>query len=415
MRPGLERIHGLLDRLGHPEAALRILHVAGTNGKGSVCALAEAIFRAAGLRTGLYTSPHLRHLSERIRIGGVPIDAAALGRAVDRLGDALETVTFFEAMTAVALEAFREARVEVAVLEVGLGGRLDATTVGRPLVSVVTRIDHDHQEYLGHRLEEIAAEKAAIIRGGTACSAAQAPEAMAVIEARCRALGVPLLVGDRDLRAEVVTTDLDGQRLHLAGPGWTLRDVDLALLGVFQPANAALAVGAVRAFAGAAGLSVPEAAVRAGCAGVRWPGRFQVLRGVRGRATVVLDGAHNPGGAGALAASLARYFPGARLTLVLGIARDKDRAGILKALAPLASRVVLTAAAHARAAPPAELAAALPPTDAPVVLVPEVGAALGHALDDPAAEVVCVAGSLFVVAEALTWLDAEGRVDSPRG
>jgi dihydrofolate synthase/folylpolyglutamate synthase len=190
--------------------------------------------------------------------------------------------------------------------------------------------------------------------------------------------------------------------------------VELALLGVFQPGNAALAVGAARVFADAAGLPLPEAAIRVGCAGVRWPGRFQVLRGARGRPTVVLDGAHNPGGAVALAASLARYFPGARLTLVLGIARDKDRAGILKALAPQASRLVLTAAAHARATPPAELAAALPPTEAPVAVVPDVGAALSQALDDPAAEVVCVAGSLFVVGEALAWLDARGRADSPR-
>jgi dihydrofolate synthase/folylpolyglutamate synthase len=413
MRPGLERIHALLDRLDHPEAGLRILHVGGTNGKGSVCALAEAIFRAAGLRTGLYTSPHLRHLRERVQVDGIPVDEASLGRSVDRLGEALDTVTFFEAMTAVALDAFREARVEVAVLEVGLGGRWDATTVGHPLVSVITRVDHDHQEHLGYRLEEIAAEKAAIIRGGTACSAAQAPEAMAVIEARCQAVGVPLLVGDRELRAEPVAADLRVQRLHLAGPGWALRDVDLALLGVFQPANAALAVGAARVFAGAAGLPLPEAAIRAGCAGVRWPGRFQVLR-APGRPTVVLDGAHNPGGAAALAASLARYFPRARLTLVLGIARDKDRAGILKALVPPATRLVLTAAAHTRSTPPAELAAALPPTEAPVALVPDVGAALRHALDDPAAEVVCVAGSLFVVGEALAWLDAGRAADSPR-
>jgi dihydrofolate synthase/folylpolyglutamate synthase len=414
MRPGLERIHALLDRLDHPEAALRILHVGGTNGKGSVCAIAEAIFRETGLRTGLYTSPHLRHLRERIRIAGAPIDDAALGRSVDRLGEALDTVTFFEAMTAVALDAFREARVEVAVLEVGLGGRWDATTVGHPLVSAITRIDYDHQEHLGHRLEEIAAEKAAIIRGGTACSAAQAPEVLAVIEARCRAISVPLLVGDRELRAEAVTEDLRVQRLHLAGPGWALRDVDLALLGVFQPANAALAVGAARIFADAAALPLPEAAIRAGCAAVRWPGRFQVLPGPPGRPTVVLDGAHNPGGAAALAASLARYFPRARLTLVLGIARDKDRAGILKALAPQATRLVLTAAAHARSTPPAELAAALPPTEAPVAVVPDVGAALRHALDDPAAEVVCVAGSLFVVGEALAWLDAERPADPAR-
>jgi dihydrofolate synthase/folylpolyglutamate synthase len=237
---------------------------------------------------------------------------------------------------------------------------------------------------------------------------------MAVIEARCREVGVPLLAVDRDLRVEALAADLHGQRLHLSGPGWTIRDVTLGLLGVFQPGNAAVAVGAVQALAGAAGLRLNDAAVRAGCASVRWPGRFQVLPRKGRRPTIVLDGAHNPAGAAALASSLARYFPGARFTLVVGIARDKDRAGMLKALAPLAGRLVLTAADHARAAPPAELAAALPPTEAPVALVPDVGAALRHALDDPAADVVCVAGSLFVVGEALAWLDAEGPADSPR-
>ncbi|HLE44438.1 MAG TPA: folylpolyglutamate synthase/dihydrofolate synthase family protein [Methylomirabilota bacterium] len=432
MRPGLERIEALLDRLDRPEADLRILHVGGTNGKGSVSALAEAILRAAGRRTGLYTSPHLRHLAERIRIDGAPIVAEALARQVDRLGDALDAVTFFEAMTAAALGAFREAAVDVAVLEVGLGGRWDATNVGAPLASVITRVDYDHQEYLGDRLEEIAAEKAAIIRGGVALSAAQAPEALAVIEARCRDLGVPLLVEGRDLRAEVVRSDLHGQRLDIrlvavpaacglrdtapsrAGLGWGLRDVDLALLGLFQPANAALAVGAVRAVAEAAGFEVSDAAVRAGCAGVRWPGRFQVIPAAAGRPTVVLDGAHNGGGAAALAASLAHYFPGARLTLVLGISADKDRAGILKALVPLATRVVLTSAAHPRATPPAELAAALPPLDARVTLAPDVGAALDAAMSAPAVEVVCVAGSLFLVGDALGWLESHGGLD-PQG
>ncbi len=407
MRPGLERIHALLDRLGHPEAGLRILHVGGTNGKGSVCAVAEAIFRAAGLRTGLYTSPHLRHVGERIRVAGVPADTATLGAAAARLGDALDSgaVTFFEAMTAVALEVFRAAAVDVAILEVGLGGRWDATTVGTPLASVISRIDYDHQEYLGHRLEEIAAEKAAIIRAGVALSASQAPEAMAVIERRCRAVGVPLLVEGRDLRAEHVRLEPDGQRLDLAGPGWALPGLRLALLGAFQPANAALAVGAVRAVAAAAGLAVPDAAIRTGCATVRWPGRFQVWPARPGRPTLVLDGAHNPGGAAALAASLARQFPGARVTFVVGISRDKDRAGILKALVPLAAHFVFTAAAHPRATPPAELAAALPPGDARVSLVPDVGGALRLALGDPAAEVVCAAGSLFLVGDALGWLE----------
>jgi len=418
MRPGLERIQALLDGLGHPEAGLRILHVGGTNGKGSVSALSEAILRAAGLRTGLYTSPHLLSPTERIRIDGAPVVRDALADDVRALAPRLDSggITFFEAMTAVALAAFRRAGVEAAVLEVGLGGRWDATTVGSPLVSALTRIDYDHQEYLGSRLEEIAAEKAAIIRGGIAVSAAQAPEAMAVVEARCRALGVPLLVEGRELRVEARQSDLRGHRLDLAGPGWRMGDVDLGLPGLFQPANAVLAVGAVRAFAAAAGLTVPDAAIRRGAASVRWPGRFQVIAGVSagtppGRPTIVLDGAHNPAGAAALAASLVHLFPGARTTLVLGISADKDRAGILKALAPVATRLILTAAAHPRATPPIDLAGELPALDIPVAVEPDPSLALSRALTDPAAptaQVVCVAGSLFLVADALRWLAARG-------
>jgi len=417
MRPGLERIHALLDASGHPEADLRILHVGGTNGKGSVSALAEAILRAAGLRTGLYTSPHLLDITERIRIDGVPIAADALAAHVARLAPRVEagSVTFFEAVTALALVAFREARVEAAVLEVGLGGRWDATNVGTPLTSVITRIDYDHQEHLGDRLADIAAEKAAIVKpGAVALSAAQAPEAMAVIEARCRAVGAPLLVEGRELTARLVATGLQSQRIDLAGPDWRLRDVEVALAGLFQPVNAVLAVGAVRAFAASAGLDVGEAAIRAGCARVRWPGRFQVLPTTAGRPTVVLDGAHNPAGAAALAASLAHYFPRARLTLVLGVSADKDRAGILKALAPLASRLVLTAASHPRATPPGELLAELGAVEAPVTLVEDPPRALDRALADRDADVVVVAGSLFLVADALRWLAARGLL-APEG
>ncbi len=411
IRPGLERIEGLLALVSHPEAALRILHVGGTNGKGSVSALAESILRSAGRRTGLYTSPHLLDPAERIRIAGAPIAPAALAAHVAQLAPALDAggVTFFEAMTAVAFAAFRDAGVEAAVVEVGMGGRWDATNVGAPLTSVITRIDYDHQAYLGSRLEEIAAEKAAIIRGGVALSAAQLPEAREVIAARCRDLGVPLLVEGADLRVTAVRSDLRGHRLHVAGPGWALRDLDVALPGLFQPANALLGVAAARAFASAAGLPLPEAAIRAGCAAVRWPGRFQVIElGPAGRPTLVLDGAHNPGGAAALAASLTHYFRDRRLTLVLGISADKDRAGILKALAPLAARLVLTAAANPRATPPGELLAELQPVEAEVALARDAAEALRGALADPAADVVCVAGSLFLVADALRWLRDQG-------
>ena len=414
MRLGLDRIEALLAALGRPEAGLRIVHIGGTNGKGSVAALTAAILQAAGLRTGLYTSPHLLHVTERVRIDGRAVPEEVLARHAARIEPALEAgaATFFEALTAVALGAFAEAGVEAAVLEVGLGGRFDATNVGQPLVSVVTRIDYDHQEFLGKRLADIAGEKAGIIRGGTALSAAQAPEAMAVIEARCRDVGVPLLVEGRELRVETLASDLAGHRVRLRGPGWAYDDVRLALPGLFQPANAVLAVGAVRVFAEASGLPVTEAAVRAGCSEVRWPGRFQVIPGAAGRPTLVLDGAHNPGGATALAASLRHHFAGRRLALVLGVSADKDRAGILKALAPLAARIYLAPADHPRATPPKELADELPPIEADVVLAGSSGEALERALGEPGIDVICVAGSLFLVADALRWLGARGLVDA---
>jgi dihydrofolate synthase/folylpolyglutamate synthase len=412
MRLGLERIEALLDALGRPEAGLRIVHIGGTNGKGSVSALTAAILQAAGLRTGLYTSPHLLDVRERIRIDGAPVAREVLARHAARLGPTLDqgAATFFEAMTAVALAAFREAGVEAAVLEVGLGGRFDATNVGRSAVTVITRIDYDHQEFLGRRLAEIAGEKAAIIRGGAALSAAQAPEALAVVEAHARAAGAPLLVEGRELGVERLASGLDGHRLRFRGPGWAYDDVRLALAGLFQPGNALLAVGAARAFAEATGRPVDEAAVRAGCARVRWPGRFQVIPGAPGRPVVVLDGAHNPAGAAALAASLRHHFAGQRLGLVLGVSADKDRAGILKALAPLATWLELAPADHPRATPPAELRAELPPVDADVACAATAAEAFERALGVDV-DVVCVAGSLFLVADALRWLGRRGLVD----
>jgi dihydrofolate synthase/folylpolyglutamate synthase len=412
MRLGLERIEALLDALDRPEAMLRIVHVGGTNGKGSVAALTAAILQAAGLRTGLYTSPHLREVTERVRIDGVQVSRETLARHAARIVPALDVgaATFFEGMTAVALAVFEEARVDAAVLEVGLGGRWDATNVGQPLVSVITQIDYDHQEFLGRRLEDIAGEKAGIIRGGTAISAAQAPEAMAVIEARCRAEHVPLQIAGRDLIVRARASHLDGHRLDVRGPGWAYDDLRLALPGLYQPGNAVLAIGAARVFASASELLVPDSAVRVGCADVKWPGRFQVIPSATGRPTLVLDGAHNPGGATALAVSLRHHFAGRRLAMVLGVSADKDRAGILKALAPLAARIYLAPAAHPRATPPSELLGQLPPVDAEVVLAAGTDEALELALGEPGIDVACVAGSLFLVGDALRWLGARGLV-----
>ncbi|HVQ76309.1 MAG TPA: folylpolyglutamate synthase/dihydrofolate synthase family protein [Candidatus Binatia bacterium] len=394
MRPGLERIQALLDALGNPERAFRIAQVAGTNGKGSVSATLASIAAASGLRTGLYTSPHLCSFRERIRVDGVCIAEDDVVDGVETIGTAVVRLdaTVFEATTALALDHFAQQGVELAVLEVGLGGRLDATTVGQPEVQVVARIDRDHEAYLGRTLAEIAREKAAIIRRGTAVTARQDPEVAEVVRARAAEVGVPLLEEGRDLAVAVEDSSLAGHHLRLAGPGWSLAGLACPLLGVFQPSNALLAVAAARV------LGAGEHAIRAGLASVRWPGRFQV---VPGSPTWVLDGAHNPAGARALAGSLAHHFPGSRVDLVIGVAADKDARGILEPLLPLAARVILTAASHPRAAAPAALRALLAADDPRIETSPSVATALARVTRSPRAAIACVAGSLFVIGEAL--------------
>jgi dihydrofolate synthase/folylpolyglutamate synthase len=404
MRPGLERIEGLLAALDHPELRYTLVQVAGTNGKGSAAAMIAAMLKAAGRRTGLYTSPHLVSFRERIRVNGEPIAEDDVVDGVEALGTLVARLdaTMFEATTALALDHFARQGVDVAVLEVGLGGRLDATTVGAPAVSAITRIDLDHQAILGPTLADIAREKAAIIRSGLAVSAAQEAAAAAVVEARARAVGVPLLVEGRELGVEVQGRDLDAQRITCTGPGWTVRDLELALLGVYQPSNAVVAIGAARA------LGVGEAAVREALRSVQWPGRFQVLGG---DPCVVLDGAHNVGGARALAASLRAYFPDRPLTLVLAVSGDKDAAGMLAELAPLARRLIVTAASNPRALPAAALAARAPQGSAPET-ASSVEQALALALAAPRHPIICVAGSLFAVADALRHLVGADKVCS---
>jgi dihydrofolate synthase/folylpolyglutamate synthase len=398
MRQGLERIEGLLDALGRPEQRYRLVQVGGTNGKGSVSAMLAAMLRAAGRRVGLYTSPHLVSFRERIRVDGEPIPEDGVVDGVEALGTLVARLdaTTFEATTALALDHFAREAVDVAVLEVGLGGRLDATTVGTPEVVVISRIDLDHQAVLGGTIETIAAEKAAIIRGGIAVSAAQAPEAERVVVTRAASVGVPLLLEGRDLSVSVERRGPDGQRLTCAGPGWSLAGLELAMPGSYQPSNALIAVAAAR------GLGVGEAAIRDGLARVWWPGRFQILR--RGGGFLVLDGAHNPAGARALAASLRDVFGEAKIAFVLGILADKDAAGIIDALAPLADRVVLVAPPSPRATAPAALRALVPARVRSV----EIAGSPAHALElagrDPSTPVICVAGSLFLIGEVLRHL-----------
>jgi dihydrofolate synthase/folylpolyglutamate synthase len=264
-------------------------------------------------------------------------------------------------------------------------------------VEIITRIDYDHQAFLGWRLEEIAREKAAIIRSGWAVTAAQAAEVTAILLDRASEAGVSLWVHGRDLALKVRSRDLSGQRLDLSGPGWEVSDCFVPLLGGFQSENALLGVAAVKALA-ASGVEVGESAIREGLARVRWPGRFQVIGG---DPWLVLDGAHNPAGAQALAAALEEHFPGVAKTIIVGISSDKDKAGILKALAPIASRMILTASSNPRATSPGELRALLPPSDTRVEVAADISEALSLGLEPPTTPMVCVTGSLFCVADAL--------------
>ena len=405
LHPGLVRIETMLEALGNPERAYRIVQVGGTNGKGSIAAMLAAIGSAAGLRTGLYTSPHLRSFRERIRVDGHAIAPADVVDGVEAIGTMVARLdaSMFEAATALALDHFARQSVDLAVLEVGLGGRLDATTVGCPEVEVLGPIDYDHQQWLGSTLEAIAGEKAAIIRSGVALSARQAPAAEAVLTRRAAEVGVPLLFEGRELRAAARAHSLEAQVVDLAGPDWRLDGTECALLGSYQPANAVLAAAAAHA------LGLGEDAVRRGLAAARWPGRFQVIRPrAAGEPVLVLDGAHNPAGARALAASLADYFPGQPVTFVLAIFADKDRAGILSALAPLAARFVVTALDSPRAGRPEDLAAVAAPHAAGlahgVQVAASPAAALALATRPARTPVVCVAGSLHLMGAVLAEL-----------
>jgi dihydrofolate synthase/folylpolyglutamate synthase len=387
MRFGLERMERALAALGHPEARLPILHVGGTNGKGSTCAMAAAALAEAGHAVGLYTSPHLVRFNERIQVRGAPIDDADLARAVDEVrracpwheaGGEGDRLTYFEFATLAALVHFARAALDVAVVEVGLGGRFDATNAVRPRVTAIARIGLDHTQLLGDTVEQIAFEKAGIFKAGVPAvvHAHQPPGALETLRAEAARRGAPF---------------------EVAPPSW---DGPVALLGPHQRGNAALAAAALRALA-AGGVAVPEAAIAAGIAGARWPGRLEDLGGV------LLDGAHNPDGAAALAASLAALHPGRPVELVFGVLADKDHAGMLRALAPAARRLHIVAPATPRARGAGEVAGLARSLGAQADEHPDLASALACARAAAAdGALVCVAGSLYLVGEARALLGA---------
>lgn len=369
-RLGLERIRELLERLGRPQDRLKFVHVAGTNGKGSICAYLASILGAAGYRTGMFTSPYIERFEERIRVDGVMISPDELRDVTLAVREHAEAMaeetgdhpTEFELMTAVALEHFARCGCDIVVLEVGLGGRLDSTNViDAPEACVIARIGLDHTALLGNTLAAIAGEKAGIIKEGSAVvSWPQEPEAMAVIEHAAAEHGCELRMPDFAQLEEGAVKWEDGASPFRPFSYKEWADLRTGILGSYQPQNATVALEAVDVLRGR-GWRIPDETVRAGVAQTRWPGRFEIVEGGSSPDgfAIVVDGGHNPQGARALADSLAEVFPGRKPVFVIGVLEDKDYPRMLEDVLPLGSAFVCVAPDNPRALPAHKLARAI--------------------------------------------------------
>lgn len=393
MKFGLDNTRRLMTLLGEPQNSFFSVHVAGTNGKGSTSAMIESLLRTNGVKTGLFTSPHLVNFTERIRINGIEIsetDVIALADEVRKIVSRIDdfSPTFFEVVTAIAFLYFMRSKVEWAVIEVGMGGRLDATNIIRPEVAVITGIGIDHREFLGNTIREIAGEKAGIIKQGVPLVTAELdPDALEVIQQRCSERGAPLFRFRKEFSAERASPGADALSLHYQGKH-TFRDISLSLAGDHQILNAALAIQATEIISE----TYPsiQCDIRKGLAATSWPGRLEMIKE---NPPVLIDGAHNPSAAEALAAHLqtitGRQYQ--RIILIAGIMADKDVAGILDPLLPLASEILFAAPASGRAASAERLS--------------EIAASLGYAsktADSVAdalrmAEGFCLPGDLIVI------------------
>lgn len=415
-RPDVAPVCALLRRLGGPHLGRLTVHIAGSKGKGSAAAMVESVLRAAGRRTGLFTSPHLHSYTERVRIDGAPIAEAEFARLTERVRRAVETgrespgdrsLVTFDLLTALGFLAFREAGVDAQAIEVGLGGRVDSTNVFETKdVAVVMPVSLEHTAILGGAVEQIAREKAAIFTPG--CVAVMAPQphesAAEVIRAFAREAGAPLIDVAAAYRWERLAHGLRGQDVRIAGPRGMI-ETSLPLLGAHQVENAAVAVAAVDALR-ERGLGVSDDAVARGLAGVSWPGRLEVLRE---SPLVIADGAHNRDSARRLREALRDYFSCGSAAFIVGSSADKDIGGLAEELAPVAERVVAVRADHPRAMAPARIAGAFVALGVDVSVCDSVSEAIDAAMAEAGKDaVICLVGSLFVAAEGRAHM-APGR------
>ncbi len=415
----LENITILLDRLGRPDRNFPSVHIAGTNGKGSSAAFIESILRAAGFRTGLNTSPHLERINERIQISGQAISDELFAETFRRVLGAIEELlaegklrahpTYFECVTALAFEAFARERVEFAVVEVGLGGRLDATNVLTPVVSVITRIDFDHENFLGHSLQEIAAEKAGILKQATPVVIGyQHEEAREVILKRAQELLCPIVETREAIEILETQTERGCVQARILDTR-TRQEFEITpkLMGEFQLENALNALGCARILQDR-NYRVQNADIENGIASAEWPGR---LERVQTRPDIYLDGAHNPGAARALIQFLKANFQGRRVYLLFAAMRDKAVDEVAGVLFPFAEEVILTEARTPRAIGAAQLEEIVAHHSKKYSVIPDAEQALASALGKARPEdVIFITGSLYLVGQLKEALRERGKV-----
>ncbi len=400
---GLSKTSNILEALGNPHRDRKYVHIAGTNGKGSVAAFLASMLGEAGYKIGVYTSPHLLRFTERFRINGTEMSREVSADLIGELKQVTveeEPPTFFEATTAMALTWFAREKTDLDIMEVGMGGRLDATNIIHPLVSVITNISLEHQYYLGKAVMDIAMEKGGIIKKGVdLVTGGVRPQVVRAFKTRCEELQAPFWRIGKHIRYRTTSSGL-----HYYGIERRMNGLDLGLKGPFQARNGAMAL-AVTELLEKKGFPVSEGQLRRGLENVSWPGRLQV---VSQEPTILLDGAHNPGAARALSEALKRDFKYDRLFLVIGVMDDKDISRILRWIAPLADYIIYTRPKYYRAARPERLMAEGAPFKRPGEIRQDLFSALDRAreLADPK-DMVVVCGSLFTVGEALTYFDPE--------
>jgi len=408
IKPGLEVIENLLKKLGNPERSFGVIHVAGTNGKGSVCAMIDSVLRAAGITTGLYTSPHLISFNERICVGGKQIEDSELAELIGESERVAEEVarklkrepTFFECATAMAFQHFRKKGVKLAVVEVGLGGRLDATNAIMPLVSVITRVSLEHMLYLGKDIESIAFEKAGIIKQGrpVVCGATD-EKALEVIRRISKERASPFFNAAENVSVRVVSGDMSGQKVNVETSGASYGTMKLPLAGAHQVENLSTAITALEVLGDVAGISIEPDRVKAGIGETRWAGRFQLL----GKdPPLIVDGAHNPGAAKVLADTLGQVSGGKPVGLVVGMCGDKDVNGFMKSFGAMVKKLWVVPLKSDRNMPEGRISSA-----GKVQGWDVAATSLEKAISDAEAwarnvsGVVCVTGSLFLAGEML--------------